>query len=381
MFRALSESDRAFRKRARTWVEQNLPPEKAWTYFGLHHDYEWQRLMAKGGYQGAHWRREDGGMGLTPVQEVIMMEEWARVGAPMIGSQEMNHIGPILLIHGTEAQKKQHIPKMLRAKVSWAQGYSEPGSGSDLSSLRTTGVLDGDMMVINGQKIWNTMAYRADWMFALIRTGEGRRGITLILFDLTTPGITRRPIKDLAGDHELSEVFFDNVRVPLTNVVGEINDGWRVATAVLRAERLRSGSPQRCLNAFHRLRKAAAATGANRDPWMYERIARAWVDVLTVEATFVRALELEEKAPHNDDQLAPLLKVLEAETSQKILLMLQEIVGPYKALLTARDIKGGHLDFSKAYLSALPNSIMGGTDEIQRTLIAQQALGLPRVAK
>lgn len=381
MFRALSESDRAFRKRCRTWLEQNLPPDLAWTSFGLHWNLEWQRKLAKAGYLGPHWRREDGGMGLTPVQEVIMIEEWSRVGAPMIGSQEMNHIGPILLIHGTEAQKKQHIPKMLSAEISWAQGYSEPGSGSDLSSLRTAGVVDGDMMVINGQKIWNTMAYRADWMFALIRTGEGRRGITMILLDLNTPGITRRSIKDLAGDHELSEVFFDNARVPLANVVGKINEGWGVATAVLRAERLRAGSPQRCLNAFHRLRKAAAATGADRDPWMYERIARAWVSVLTVEATFVRALELDEKNPDNEEQLAPLLKVLEAETSQSILLLLQEIVGANKALLTPDTIRGGHIDFSKAYMSALPNSIMGGSDEIQRTLIAQQALGLPRAAK
>jgi alkylation response protein AidB-like acyl-CoA dehydrogenase len=379
--RELSAEDRTFQTQTRGWLEANLPKHKARTYFGLHHDHDWQRTVAKGGYLGPHWRREDDGMGLTPLQEVIMIEEWARAGAPMIASQEMNHIGPILLKLGTEEQKREHIPKMFRAERFWAQGYSEPGSGSDLSSLRTTGVIDGNMMVINGQKIWNTMAHRADWMFALIRTAEGRRGLTLILLDLTTPGITRNSIKDLSGDHELAEVFFDNVRVPLSNVVGEVNDGWRVATAVLRAERLRAGSPERALNALYRLRKAAAETGANSDPWMADRLARAEVAVLALESAFLVALEREVEDPDNDDQDGLCLKVLEAETTQSVLKTLQDVVGANKAILTPRDVTAGHTDFSKAYMAALANSIMGGTDEIQRTLIAQQALGLPRAPK
>jgi alkylation response protein AidB-like acyl-CoA dehydrogenase len=381
ILRELSEEDRAFQKKTRNWLEANLPKHKARTYFGLHLDHDWQRIVAKGGYLGPHWRRDDGGMSLTPLQEVIMIEEWARAGAPMIASQEMNHIGPILLQLGTEEQKREHIPKMFRAECFWAQGYSEPGSGSDLSSLRTTGAIDGDTMVINGQKIWNTMAHRADWMFALIRTAEGRRGLTLILLDLTTPGVTRKSIKDLSGDHELAEVFFDNVRVPLANVVGDINDGWRVATAVLRAERLRAGCPERALNALYRLRKAAAETGADSDPWMAEAIARAELAVLTLEAAYLEALESERDDPDNNDQDGSCLKVLEAETTQSVLKTLQDVVGPSKAILTPPDIASDFTDFSKAFMAALANSIMGGTDEIQRTLIAQQALGLPRAAK
>jgi alkylation response protein AidB-like acyl-CoA dehydrogenase len=381
ILRELSEEDRAFQKRTRSWLELNLPKHKARTYFGLHLDHEWQRTVAEGGYLGPHWRKEDGGMGLTPLQEVIMIEEWARAGAPMIASQEMNHIGPILLKLGTEEQKHEHLPKMFRAERFWAQGYSEPGSGSDLSSLRTTGIVDGDMAVISGQKIWNTMAHRADWMFALIRTAEGRRGITLILIDLTTPGITRKSIKDLSGDDELAEVFFDNVRVPLSNVVGEVNDGWRVATAVLRAERLRAGCPERALHALYRLRQAASETGSDSDPWMADRLARAEVAVLMLEAGYLEALERERDDPDNNDQDGPIMKVLEAETTQFVLKTLQDVVGPSKAVLTPQGITAEHTDFSKAYMAALANSIMGGTDEIQRTLIAQQALGLPRAAK
>lgn len=381
LLRELSGEDKAFRRKTRIWLEENLPKERARTYFGLYLDHDWQRTVAKGGYLGPHWRREDGGMGLSPLQEVIMIEEWARVGAPMIASQEMNHIGPIILKLGTEEQKREHLPNMFNVKRFWAQGYSEPGAGSDLSSLRTSGVIDGNMMVINGQKIWNTMAHRADWMFVLIRTAEGRRGLTLILVDLATPGIKRNSILDMTGDTELAEVFFDDVRVPLSNVVGEINDGWRVATAVLKAERLRAGCPERALNALYRLREAVLATGADSDPWLCERLARAEVAVLTLEAAFLDALERERANPENDEQDGSCMKVQEAVTTQFVLKVLQDVVGPNKALLTPLDITSGHIDYSKAYMASLANSIMGGTDEIQRTLVAQSALGLPRTVK
>jgi len=381
LLRELSDEDKTFRRKTRKWLEENLPREKARTHFGLHHDRDWQRIVAKGGYLGPHWRREDGGMGLSPLQEVIMIEEWARAGAPMIASQEMNHIGPIILRLGTEEQKREHLPKMFRAERSWAQGYSEPGAGSDLSSLRTVGVIDGDMMVINGQKIWNTMAHRADWMFVLIRTAEGRRGLTLILVDLASPGIKRNSIRDMTGDTELAEVFFDDVRVPLSNVVGEINDGWRVATAVLKAERLRAGCPERALSALFRLREAVAATGADSDPWLRERLARAEVAVLTLEAAYLDALEREHANPENDELDGSCMKVQEAVTTQYVLKVLQDVVGPNKALLTPHGIPSGYVDFSKAYMASLANSIMGGTDEIQRTLIAQGALDLPRPVK
>ena len=382
MLRPLSNDDEAFRAKARTWLAANFPKEKAWSYFGLVYDQVWQQKMAAGGWLAPNWPREHGGMGLSPVQRLIMIQEWARVGAPSISTQETNHIGPLLLMFGTEAQQREHLPKMLCAEKKWAQGYSEPGSGSDLSSLRTKGVIDGDTIIVNGQKIWNTLAHGADWIYVLIRTGEGRRAITFLLVDLSTPGITRRAIKDMTGAAELSEVFFDDVRVPRANVVGEVNEGWRIANALLAKERAGSGNPQSALNALHRLRLAARASGADRDPWMAERIARAEVLVMQLESAFLDALEQEAaNAGAGGAHDASYLKVLAAETLQFVLRTLQEISGPSKALLTQPNAGPDHVDFSKTYMASLPNSIFAGSDEIQRTIIAQTALGLPRGAK
>jgi alkylation response protein AidB-like acyl-CoA dehydrogenase len=380
MLRKPTDKDHAFRSKARTWLQANFPKEKAWTSFGLGYDQAWQQTMAAGGWLAPHWPREDGGMGLSPVQQLIMIEEWAKVGAPPIPTQEMNHIGPLLLLCGSDAQKREHMPKMLRAESKWAQCYSEPGSGSDLSSLRTAGAIEGDTLVVNGQKTWNTLAHGADWIYALIRTGEGRRAITFVLIDAASQGITRRRIRDLAGEAELSEVFFDDVRVPLSNVVGSINDGWRVANALLSKERSGVANPGFALNGLHRLRKAARATGADRDPWLAERIARAEVAVLQLEAAFLDALE-QDAANLGSSHDASYLKVLASETIQLVLRVLQEVSGPNKALSTARDAGADHTDFSKTYLSVLPFSIFGGSDEIQRTLIAQTVLGLPRSTK
>lgn len=377
MLRVISEDDKAFRAKCRGWLDANFPKEKAWTYFGLVHDREWQRVMARGGWLAPHWPVEHGGMGLSPVRQLIMIEEWARAGAPGVASQELNHIGPLLLMRGSEAQKREHLPKLLSAARTWAQGYSEPGSGSDLTSLRTRGAIEGDTVVINGQKIWNTLAHAADWMYLLIRTGEKRRDITFILADLSTPGITRRPITDMTGEAELSEVFFDDARVPLANVVGEVNDGWSVANALLSKERAGTGNPGSALSALHRLRRAAGETGADRDPWMAERIARAQIAVEILEAAFLGELEREE-AGGGEMADASGLKVLASETNQFVLSVLMEVSGAEKALLTPMGAGAAHTDHSKAFMSALPMSIYGGSDEIQRTIIAQSALGLPR---
>lgn len=377
MLRHLSEEDQAFRRKARDWLDAHFPKEKAWKYFGLVHDREWLRIMAVGGWLAPHWRKCDGGMGLSPVQRVIMIEEWARAGAPAIETQEMNHIGPLLLMLGTEAQKREHLPKMLQADCRWAQGYSEPNSGSDLASLRTRGVVQGHEVIVNGQKIWSTLAHDADWIYLLIRTGNGKRDISFILVDLTSNGISRRPIRDLTGAAELSEVFFDDVRVPVTNVVGEINDGWRVANALLAKERASAGTPSYALNALHRLRKAARMTETCRDPWIRERLVRAEVVVLRLEAAFLDALERERVGEGNAFDVS-YLKVLASETTQCVARLIQDISGPNKTLVTPQHPVGEFVDFSKAYMAALPYSIFGGSDEIQRNLIATNILGLPR---
>ena len=185
-------------------------------------------------------------------QQIILMEELGRAGAPELSAQGISHIGPILIAFGSEEQKARHLPGILSGDAIWCQGYSEPGAGSDLASLRTAAVLDGDSFVINGQKIWTTWAHHADWMFALVRTDPAavkQAGISFILIDMKSPGITARPIRTIANDDELAEVFFDNVRVPRENLVGELNDGWRIANALLRknvckARTRRNASPR-----------------------------------------------------------------------------------------------------------------------------------------
>ncbi len=230
----------------------------------------WYRTLSRKGWIAPHWPKEYGGMGATLNEQIIMTEELARVGAPQLPAQGLNHIGPILIEFATEAQKAQHLPPIIAGTVIWAQGYSEPGAGSDLASLATRATLEGDHFVVQGQKIWTTWGHHSDWMFALVRTDPQAQprhaGISFLLLDLHSPGIKIRPIKTIAGDDEFSEVFFDNVIVPAENLVGKLNDGWRIANALLGHERLGTANPQFALMALERIKTMARASGVIADP-------------------------------------------------------------------------------------------------------------------
>lgn len=296
MLRPEFAAEAAFRQEVRTWYERELPIELRDLTFRPPPAaiMPWYKKLAQRGWIAPHWLREYGGMDASPVEQVILLEEAARIGAPDYPSQGLNQIGPILQRFGSQAQKDYHLPRILNGDVVWCQGYSEQNSGSDLASLRTSGTIDGDHVDITGHKIWTTWGHHADWIYALVRTNKDapkRQGISFILIDLTTPGITRRPILTLADEREFCEVFFDNVRVPRSNVVGGLDKGWEIATALLSQERLLLGAPSHALRAFERVRRIAEALGPRLTDGQRDSIAAARIELETLVASFLDAAE------------------------------------------------------------------------------------------
>lgn len=381
MLREETAAETSFRAEVRGWLEANLPHELRHANNRLSPPQlkDWFRTLGERGWAAPHWPRIHGGIDATPVQQIIMIEELARIGAPDLPAQGLTHISPILIKYGTEEQKRQHLRKAQTGEAIWAQGYSEPGSGSDLRSLRTKAVVDGDKLVINGHKIWTTGAHYADWLYMLVRTGtdpKARDSITLVLVDAKTPGVTPRGIITLAGDDELCEVFLDNVVVPISNVVGKIGEGWTVGTALLAEERIRSGTPIHALRALQRLKVAARYTGADRDPWMLDKMTQAEIQVMALEAAFLEALETQ-AAGEAEFEDSSRLKIIGAEATQFVLDVLQDISGA-QAATRARSPDEAAPDFSTMFMQSRRLSIRGGTNEIQRGIIAMRALGLPR---
>ncbi len=382
MFREDSAEEQAFRREFRRWVEANLAPElRGWSTrppFAL--AMTWYRRLYEGGYIAPHWPTKYGGMGATLNQQLVIREELARAGAPEVTMQGLNHIGPLLMRFGNAAQKALHLPRILSGEVVWCQGYSEPGSGSDLASVRSRATVDGEELVVNGHKIWTTWAHHADWMFALVRTDPDaprkQAGVSFILIDLETPGIRIRPIVTLAGDDEFAEVFLDNVRVPMTNLVGEINDGWRIANSLLSHERLGSSNPGACLDGLERIKKVARATGAADDPGFRDRLAAIELDVISVAAMFAHAVSL-----FNAEQtLGPdssIMKLWGSETLQRIADLLLEAAGSAGPGLDRLEAADGPVDVGTFFRQTRRATIYGGTSEIQRNIVAKRVLGLP----
>jgi alkylation response protein AidB-like acyl-CoA dehydrogenase len=370
-------AEATFRAEVAQWLDANVPERlRHMTFRPLPVEgMPWYKKLSARGWIAPHWPVCHGGMDATPVQQVILMEELARAGAPDIPTQGLNHIGPILIKCGTPAQQQRHLPAILAGDAIWCQGYSEPGAGSDLASLRTRAVIDGDSLVISGHKIWTTWGHHAHWMFALVRTSDGapkQHGITFVLIDLKTPGISRRAIRTIAGDDEFCEVFLDDVRVPLTNVVGEIDHGWKVATALLSEERLRIGSPALAQKALERLRRLAASRP--RSSRTDDLLAHAEIETETLVASFLSVAEAEQAGAGADSSY---LKILATETVLVILDALQEIAGEDAPLRDTTLTPHGHLDYSEMFLQSRRLTIYGGTNEVQRNIIATKVLGLP----
>jgi alkylation response protein AidB-like acyl-CoA dehydrogenase len=382
MLRHEIEADCNFRMDVRDWLGRNLDPalQDLPGRPAPAAMLAWCRKLHARGFLIPHWPRAHGGSEMSPVHQLILCEEQARAGAPDISLQGVNHIGPTLMRFGSAEQQRRHLPPIAASEVIWCQGYSEPGAGSDLTALRTRAVVDGDHLVIDGSKIWTTWGHHAHWMFALVRTGapeDKAKGITFVLIDLSTPGITRRPIPTIAGDDELAEVFFDGVRVPLENVVGAVGDGWTVATALLNEERLRGSHPGFALKALWRLRRLARFTGADSDPAVQDRIAALEIEVEAVCASYLDLMEMAQDGGFETAD-SSFMKIIGTEVTQRVADAMLEIGGSLGAVQPVVDHDGRRVDFSTTALAARRLSILGGTNEIQRSLITSRVLGLSR---
>jgi len=342
----------------------------------------YRKALAERGWIAPAWPKEYGGAGLTPIEQFVLNEEFAEASAPSLGGLGVMMLGPTLIAHGTEEQKRQHLPRILDGSVQWCQGYSEPGSGSDLASLQTRAVRDGDEFVINGQKIWTSGAHQADWMFCLVRTDPDapkHRGITYLLIDMKTPGITVRPLVNMAGSHDFNEVFFEDVRVPVTNAVGEINRGWYVGTTTLDFERSSIGN---AVGQQQAVERGVRWLREHRDeiaPVDYESVRLQWAD-RSIETTVARQLAYRiismQAAGQIPNSEASIAKLFNTELSQRIARTELKMLGLWGGITDERAPLHGFA--ATNYLFSVSMTIAGGTSEIQRNIIATRGLGLPR---
>jgi len=384
-----SAQDQAFRAQVREFVKNNLSPRiRRKVELGLRierEDYiEWYTKLYEKGWITPSWPKEHGGPGWTPVQRYIFDEETLLGGAPRIVASGINMLGPVLNAFGTPEQKAKYIPKIQRSETWWAQGFSEPGAGSDLAAVRTTAVPDGDHFVVNGHKIWTSYAHWCDMMFALVRTdlaaAKPQEGISFLLIDMHAPGVQMRPIKMLEGGTDLNEVYLDNVHVPKENLVGELNKGWTYGKFLLGHERTGIAGIGSCKQQLARAKHLARQQGLEGDPLLQSRISRFEVELMALEFTGLRMLSANQssRVPMVE---APMLKVRGTELRQGIYALLTEIAGPFavpfdeQALLDQAGYEGPSPDdliaVAANYFDARKVSIYGGTNEVQRNLISR----------
>jgi alkylation response protein AidB-like acyl-CoA dehydrogenase len=376
-------SDEEFRRIFRDWVEENCPKELRFMrkQRPLFDEVAvWYHNLARKGWLAPVWPQAYGGMGLNPSKHIIYVEEWARMGCPRIPDHGIGLVGPLLLQYGTEEQKQYFLPRILSGEHVWCQGYSEPNSGSDLASLKTSAVREGDEFVVNGQKIWTTLAHCANWILLLVRTkkveGKRQEGISVLLADLRTPGVTIRPIPNLREEADFCEVFFDNVRVPVANLVGEVDKGWTLAKSVLGHERIFLGAPARPEYALTRLEALAEATGAFEDKAFLSRYAKHRLDVYDLGSAFERFAKVLRTGGDLEADVS-VLKIFNTELYQRITEEMLEIAG--EAARFEDDLDAGEIqvDAMNLFLDSRAPAIFGGSNEIQRNILAKAVLNLP----
>ena len=375
--------DAEFRATFRAWVDENCPAELRYMrkQRPLFDEVAvWYHALAAKGWLAPTWPKQYGGMGLSPAKHMIYVEEWGRLGCPRIPDHGIGLVGPLLIQYGSEAQKAHYLPRILSGEHVWCQGYSEPNAGSDLASLRTAAVLDGDTFVVNGQKIWTTLAHCANWMFVLVRTERDakvrQKGITVLLLDLKSPGVRVRPIANLRGEADFCEVFFDDVRVPAENLVGKINEGWTVAKSVLGHERIFLGAPTRPEYALDRLEKLAEARGAFEDPAFVARYARLRLDLYDLGSSFERFAKVLRSGGELGADVS-MLKIFTTELYQRITEEMLVVAGEEARF--ADDLEAGNatIDVMNLFLDSRAPAIFGGSNEIQRNILAKAVLQLP----
>jgi len=392
---SFSAEEEHFRQDLREWLKNNLPPGWGTSAFKVPRGDEriqflrdWQRNLHAGGYLGLSWPKEYGGRGASVIELAIFNEEMARVEAPgPLNVLGLSMAGPTIIVHGTEEQKKRYLLKILNCDEIWCQGFSEPGSGSDVASIRTKAELKGDEFIVNGQKVWTSLAHIADWCMLLVRTDPNapkHRGMSYLLVDMKSPGITVRPLKQMTGESEFNEVFFEDVRVPRANLVGEMNNGWGVALTTLMNERGTAsfGTQARFRIIYDNLvtlAKKSAVNGrpAAQDPLIRQQLAQHLIDVEILKyncfRNFTRLLRGGTPGPEGS-----ILKLWWSELNQRMQETAMTLQGSYGQLL--RDspwaVESGRWQYN--FLRSRANTIEAGTSEIQRNIIAERVLQMPK---
>jgi alkylation response protein AidB-like acyl-CoA dehydrogenase len=370
-----SAEELAFREEARAWLHANLPDDlrrKVERYEHLSKEdlLRWHRILAKQGWVAPAWPKEWGGTGWNVVQRYIFEEELGYVGSPPLVPFGLTMCAPVLLRFGTDAQKQKFLPRIYQGDDFWCQGYSEPGSGSDLASLKTRAVRKEDFYIVNGQKTWTTLAHYADWIFCLVRTDptleKRQEGISFLLIDMKTPGITVRPLILMDGAHEVNEVFFDDVKVPLENRVHDEGKGWTVAKYLLGYERMNTGR----IGASKRELASLKAFAKNKNDLRFrDRLSRLEVELMALEITNLRFLDRMRRSGQPPGADVSMLKIKGTEIQQGLTELFVDALDPAASDDFAAALR-------KRYLSMRKTTIYAGSNEIQRNIIAKMTLGL-----
>ena len=396
---AFTAEEQKFREDVRSWVHDNLPKDLAHKVHNSLHltrdDMQrWAKILGKKGWLGYGWPQAFGGPGWNAVQKHLFEEECALAGAPRIVPFGPVMVAPVIMAFGNAEQQKRHLPGIASGEVWWSQGYSEPGSGSDLASVTTRAERQGDKYIVNGQKTWTTLGQYGEWIFCLVRTsneGKPQTGISFILIDMKSPGVSVRPIIMLDGGHEVNEVFFDNVEVPAENLIGEENKGWTYAKHLLSHERTNIADVNRAKRELERLKRIAkaegiydpAAGGATAQRFRDE-IARLEVDVVALEMLVLRVLSAE-KTGKNSLDIAGLLKIRGSEIQQRYSELMMLAAGPFSVPFIREAMEAGWqgdqvgaahaAPLAATYFNLRKTTIYGGSNEVQRNIVAQTVLG------
>lgn len=391
MARLFTAEEDAFRLTVRQFLDDKLPADlRARMLSGERPTRDdkvtWSRLLHARGWGGYTWPAEHGGPGFSPIQRYIFEDEAWQAGAPEVVPFGLKMVAPVIMKFGSDAQKRRFLPRIASLEDYWCQGYSEPGSGSDLASLKTRAVRDGDDYLVTGQKIWTTEAHDADWIFCLVRTSaDGRKqdGISFLLIDMKMPGITVRPIITFDGAHEVNEVWFDNVRVPVANRIGEEGQGWTCAKYLLEKERLNFGGMGFCKREVTRLKRLAQTTGKSRldNPLFAARVAALEMRIAAADLTNLRFLRAEERG----DAVglpAPYLKILSSHLQQDVLELQVRLLGRSALPVRGADLSNTPLALDSELANVAPTycnyrktTIYAGSNEIQRNIAAKSLLG------
>ncbi len=386
----------AFRAEVRAWLAEHVPADLKGRGFAssradraeVNRLREWQLTLHKAGYVGIDWPAEYGGRGASIMEQIILYEEMSRAQSPQpVNRGGLSMLGPTLMKHGTAAQRAAHLAKILTGEEIWCQGFSEPNAGSDLANLQTRAVLDGDFYVLNGQKVWTSMAHVADWGFFLVRTdptAPKHKGISFILIDMKAPGISIRPLRQITGEAEFNEVFLENVRVPAANVVGKVNEGWGVALTTLAYERdvltmIRHISLRTALERLVALAKRTIKNGrpVSQDPVMRQKIAGLAVAERCLQLNGYRSLTqiLRGKAPGPEGSTS---KLFWSQVDQDLADVATEVIGPYSQIAAPSPLAPDEGQWEFYALLARGSGIRAGTSEILRNILGERVLGLPK---